>query len=88
MPAMIRIAAAAVLFVACATPAAAAPANPGSPDALTPVMAGEFALQAGQLPEASRWYLQAAQSDDDAGLAERATRIALLANDDTRATRR
>ena len=37
------------------------------------------------MPEASRWYLQAAQADDDAGLAERATRIALLANDDARA---
>ena len=44
-------------------------------------MAGEFALQAGKLPEASRWYLRAAQAEGDAGLAERATRIALLAND-------
>lgn len=52
------------------------------PDTLTPVMAGEFALQAGQLEEASRWYLQAARAADDAGLAERATRIALLANAD------
>ena len=48
-------------------------------------LAGEFALQAGNLGEATRWYLQAAQATDDAGLAERATRIALLANDDTRA---
>ena len=85
MPAMIRITAAALLLVAWATAAAAAPAKPESGDTLTTVMAGEFALQAGQLPEASRWYLQAAQTDDDAGLAERATRIALLANDDTRA---
>lgn len=55
------------------------------PDALTPVMAGEFALQAGQLEEAARWYLQAARAADDAGLAERATRIALLANADASA---
>ena len=48
-------------------------------------MAGEFALQAGQLPDAARWYLDAARQDDDAGLAERATRIALLAKDDARA---
>lgn len=51
-------------------------------DPLTPVMAGEFALQAGQLEEAARWYLQAARAADDAGLAERATRIALLAKAD------
>jgi tetratricopeptide (TPR) repeat protein len=55
------------------------------PDTLTPVMAGEFALQAGQLEEAARWYLQAARAADDAGLAERATRIALLANADAAA---
>ncbi|HYM85192.1 MAG TPA: hypothetical protein VET30_00505 [Pseudoxanthomonas sp.] len=85
MPAMIRIAIGVVLFLATAMPVLASPAGGKSPDALTPVMAGEFALQAGQLPDASRWYLQAAQADDDAGLAERATRIALLANDDARA---
>ncbi|MEJ7746773.1 MAG: tetratricopeptide repeat protein [Luteimonas sp.] len=54
-------------------------------DALEPVMAGEFALQNGQLDDAARWYLDAARTSGDAGLAERATRIALLANDDTRA---
>ncbi|TGV56355.1 hypothetical protein EN803_39295, partial [Mesorhizobium sp. M2D.F.Ca.ET.160.01.1.1] len=49
-------------------------------------MAGEFALQAGKLAEAARWYLQAAQqTDGDAGLAERATRISMLANDDASA---
>lgn len=53
--------------------------------ALEPVIAGEFALQNGQLNDAARWYLEAARATDDAGLAERATRIALLANDDTRA---
>ncbi len=86
MPALIRITVITLLFWASTAPvfAARVPAKPT--DALTPVMAGEFALQAGQLPEASRWYLQAAQADDDAGLAERATRIALLANDDARAS--
>ena len=61
---------------------AAAPAPPRPDDAMTQTLAGEFALQAGQIDEAARWYLQAARSaGDDAGLAERATRIALLAND-------
>ena len=87
MPAMIRIALGALLFSAFITPGLAAPAKARlkSDDTLTAVMAGEFALQAGQLPEASRWYLQAARAGDDAGLAERATRIALLANDDAQA---
>jgi predicted Zn-dependent protease len=53
---------------------------------LTATIAGEYALQAGRLDEASDWYLKAAHaSEDDAGLAERATRIALLANQDARA---
>ena len=88
MPAMIRTAAAALLFLAAQVPVptAFAAAAGKADDPLTPVMAGEFALQAGQLPEASRWYLQAAKAGNDAGLAERATRIALLANDDARAS--
>jgi predicted Zn-dependent protease len=91
MPALIRITVGVVLFLSLAPRLLAAPAvqesspDKASADALTPVLAGEFALQAGQLPDASRWYLQAAQADDDAGLAERATRIALLANDDASA---
>ncbi|MBJ7517902.1 MAG: tetratricopeptide repeat protein, partial [Stenotrophomonas sp.] len=53
---------------------------------LEPALVGEFALQAGKLPESAAQYLLAAQaSDGDAGLAERATRIAMLANDDARA---
>ena len=88
MPEMIRTWAA-VLVLAAATPSAvAAPAaSPATArdDALTTVMAGEFALQAGQLPDAARWYLDAAKRGEDAGLAERATRIALLAKDDARA---
>jgi predicted Zn-dependent protease len=83
---MIRIALGAALFLAFAAPGSAAPAKPRPDGTLTAVMAGEFALQAGQLPEASRWYLQAARDSDDAGLAERAARIALLANDDAQAT--
>lgn len=72
-------------IVACAgllswAVSAAPPARPDN--AMTQTMAGEFALQAGEIDEAARWYLQAARSaDGDAGLAERATRIALLAND-------
>ncbi len=54
---------------------------------LGPLMAGEFALQSGQLDDAARWYLEAAgAATGDVALAERATRIAILANDDARAT--
>ena len=86
MPAMIRIAIGTLLFLALATPALAARKAAMPEDVLAPVMAGEFALQAGQLPEASRWYLEAAQATDDIGLAELATRVSLLANEDARAT--
>lgn len=61
-----------------AKPAARAPAE----DPLEASIAGEFALQAGQLPDAARQYLQAARAAADPVLAERATRIALLANED------
>ncbi|HVK50649.1 MAG TPA: tetratricopeptide repeat protein [Pseudoxanthomonas sp.] len=83
MPAMMRISLAISLLLALSLPAQAArkPA-PAREEPLGAVMAGEFALQAGQLAEASRWYLQAARASEDAGLAERATRIALLSNDD------
>jgi len=65
---------------------AAGPDKGMPPDTLAPLMAGEFALQSGQLDEAARWYLEAARAaGDDEPLAERATRIAILANDDTRA---
>jgi tetratricopeptide (TPR) repeat protein len=54
-----------------------------SRDVLEATLAGEYALQAGRLDEAAGWYLKAAQAAaGDAGLAERATRIALLAGDD------
>ncbi|MGH8039226.1 MAG: tetratricopeptide repeat protein [Stenotrophomonas sp.] len=94
MPALIRISSVLLLSLVAANAVAAAPrapagkAAPAEPASLTPVMAGEFALQAGKLPEAARWYLEAAEAGrDDAGLAERATRIAMLADDDARAAR-
>lgn len=94
MPALIRISSVLLLSLftanalAAAPPAPAGKAGTAEPASLTPVMAGEFALQAGKLPEAARWYLEAAEAGrDDAGLAERATRIAMLADDDKRATR-
>lgn len=86
MPAMIRIFAVLLLLVplsALADPAGRVPEDGG--EVMTAVLAGEFAYQAGQLPEAARWYLQAARNGEDAGLAERATRIALLAGDDASA---
>ncbi|CBA15022.1 tetratricopeptide repeat protein [Xanthomonas albilineans] len=83
MPALIRIRTFLLLSVIAvvAAPVGAKPARPEQ-GVLTPVLAGEFALQAGQLADATRWYLQAANdSPGDVGLAERVTRIAMLAND-------
>jgi Tfp pilus assembly protein PilF len=65
---------------------ASAAQRPRVPDPVAATLAGEFALQAGKLDEATRWYLEAAHaSAGDAGLAERATRLALLSGDDVRA---
>lgn len=65
---------------------AAKPAAAPAADPLSPAMSAEYALQAGKLDDASRWYLEAAKaSDGDAVLAERATRIALLAKNDANA---
>lgn len=93
MPVLIRICSVLLLALPAFPLLAARPAGPSSaPTAeeaasLTPVLAGEFALQAGKLADAARWYLEAAQAGkDDAGLAERAARIAMLADDDARAT--
>ena len=90
MPVLVRSWLCACLLAVVAatpTPAAAARSAPPRDDALAATMAGEFALQAGKLDEAARWYLDAARaSGGDAGLAERATRIALLADDSSRAT--
>ncbi|MEO6154406.1 MAG: tetratricopeptide repeat protein [Thermomonas sp.] len=71
------------VLLACMGLAQAARPSPSKPeDPLQASMAGEFALQSGQLGEAARQYLQAARSASDPVLAERATRIALLANQD------
>ena len=51
-------------------------------DPMEASLQGEFALQSGQLGEAARHYLAAARAADDPVLAERATRIALLADED------
>ncbi|MFP7723520.1 hypothetical protein [Lysobacter sp. A3-1-A15] len=65
------------------------PASASDPTvrALEPLLAAEFALQAGRLEEAARGYLEAAEAGEDPLLSERATRIALLAKDDDRAER-
>lgn len=74
----------ACLAMAAGMACAARPATTDDPLAAT--LAGEYALQAGQLQEATRWYLQAARAaEGDAGLAERATRIALLADEEREA---
>lgn len=98
MPVLIRIPSVLLLGLAAWTacpggiPAASAAPSRSAPDpssiALEPALTGEFALQAGKLPEAAIAYLSAAEATaGDADLAERATRIAMLANDDARAGR-
>jgi predicted Zn-dependent protease len=75
-----------VLALHAGAPADAASRRAHGPDPVAATLAGEFALQAGKLDEATRWYLDAARaSAGDAGLAERATRLALLTGDDARA---
>jgi tetratricopeptide (TPR) repeat protein len=65
---------------------AAVPAASTARGPFEATIAGEFALQAGKLDEAARWYLEAARAAaGDAGMAERATRIALLAGNDDQA---
>lgn len=72
------------LLLACAPLAMAGNARttPAQVDPLEASLAGEFALQGGRLPEAARHYLDAARAAQDPVLAERATRIALLADED------
>ncbi len=75
-----------LLFALACTPALANGPTPRPDGVLASTLAGEFALQAGKLDDAARSYLDAARAaEGDAGLAERATRLALLANDDDRA---
>ena len=55
-------------------------------DPFEATLQGEFALSAGRLDEGVDWYLQAARAaSGDAGLAERATQLALLAGSDDEA---
>jgi len=81
---LIRIGSVALLLLSSAPLLAAPPpADRAQAASLTPVLAGEFSLQAGKLADAARWYLQAAREHaGDVGLAERATRIAMLADDE------
>lgn len=70
-----------VLALAPVLAPAAPPELVGDPVGAT--MAGEFALRAGRLGEAARWYLQAsAAAGGDARMAQRAVHIALLSSDD------
>ena len=57
-------------------------AKPATDDVLRETLAGEFATQEGRLKDAARAYLNAAEAADDGALAERATRLALLADED------
>lgn len=91
MPAASRTLCFALVAALVFTPLLAAEkASPTSPDdptgaSLEALLAGEFALQSGRLDDAAQAYLDAARQADDVALAERATRIALLAKDDKRA---
>ncbi len=62
-------------------------ADAATEDALAPVLRGEFALQSGDGPQASKEYLDAAQKSDDPALARRATEIALVAHENAFAAR-
>lgn len=80
---MFPLAALLVALLACTVAVAGNPvAAQARVDPLEASLAGEFALQGGLLPEAARHYLDAARAAQDPVLAERATRIALLADED------
>lgn len=76
-----------VLALALAVAPAGRAMAKDAPPPLQPLMAAEFALQAGRLDEAAKGYVEAALAARDPALAERATRIALVARDDVRARR-
>lgn len=63
------------------------PAGAAAPAPIGDVMAGEFALQQGELASAARHYLLAARVSTDPGIAGRATRIALLGDEPALASR-
>lgn len=50
-------------------------------EALLPLLEGEFALQQGDAAGAAQAYVEAARQSDDASIAERAARVALLADE-------
>ena len=70
------------ILLACLLPALAVARSPAPIGSL---MAGEFALQEGDLETASRHYLDAALASDDPAVAERATRVAQAAGQMERA---
>lgn len=73
--------AALLLFPVLAVAEEPAPEQLGQ--AVGATMAAEFALRAGKLNEAVRWFLQASEATGgDAGLVERAVQVALVDNDD------
>lgn len=86
MPHVLRsIKAGALALTLAAGNAGAAPPARGGELPLEPLLRGEFSLQAGRLADAAAGYLEAAKATGDAGLAQRATGIALVAKDDRRA---
>lgn len=86
MPDVLRSLKPRVLMLALALVVGPVKAKEGAPP-LQPLLAAEFALQAGRLDEAAKGYVDAALATRDPALAERATRIALVARDDARARR-
>ncbi len=87
MPDVLRSIKPRVLALALMLAAAPLAAKEGDAPPLEPLLAAEFALQAGKLDEAAKGYVDAALATRDPALAERATRIALVARDDARARR-
>ena len=69
------------LFLPALVLALSGPAGAAVPAPIGDVMAGEFALQQGDLRAAARYYLLAARVSGDPGIAGRATRIALLGDE-------
>lgn len=76
-----------LLLIALAGPLSAADADEARPpapvlgDALLPLLEGEFALQQGDSAAAAMAYLEAAKQSSDPSVAERAARVALLADE-------